>query len=350
MDDYQINAEFIEKPDSGAMLEITNLLKENDLTFETDIDETLLIRIGDSLAATGSISGNILKCIAVKKEYKNINLTGSIMTNLINREYQKGNTDFFLFTKPKNKGIFLQLGFSPVYEVKNSVVLMENNPLGLDNYLKELKKESRSKLDITGKAASIVVNCNPITNGHLYLIEKAADECDVLHLFVVSEDRSLFPMKVRYQLVKEATSHINNLVLHKGSNYIISNATFPSYFIKESKQIIDIHARLDLGLFSEIIAPALGITARFAGDEPLCPVTSNYNRLMKEILPKHGIDFHIIKRFETDGEPVSASRVRKCLLKRDFSSIKKIVPSATYNFLASSEGEKIIEKLKKAGK
>ncbi|MCD6396807.1 MAG: [citrate (pro-3S)-lyase] ligase [Spirochaetaceae bacterium] len=348
--DYKIETEFIKDPEPDMMSDIIRLLKSNDLTFDTDIDQTLIIKIDNSLAATASISGKVLKCIAVKKEYKNLNLTGNLLTSMITREYQKGNTNLFLFTKPENKIIFLQLGFFPVYEIKDAVILMENNPNGLNNFTNQLKKESEGKKKDKGKISSIVVNCNPITNGHLYLIEKAAAESDILHLFVVSEDRSVFPFQVRYQLIKEATAHIDNVILHTGSDYIISNTTFPSYFIKDSKTIVDIHARLDLGIFSEKIAPSLGITSRFAGDEPLCPVTSNYNRLMKEILPKHGIEFHIIRRFETGGKPVSASMVRKLLLEKDFDSIKSIVPPVTYNFLTSSGGEEIIKKLEKAEK
>jgi len=350
IDDYDVKTEFTNKPDSETLLEIKELCKENSLTFESNLDETLLIRIKKTLAATGSISGNVLKCIVVKEEFKNQNLTGKIVAELINREYRKGKTDLFLFTKPENRKTFTQLGFFPVYDIKGSIVLMENNPSKLDNYLEKLKKESENKNPVDGRIGSIVVNCNPITKGHLYLIEKAASQSEILHLFVVSEDRSIFPFDVRYQLIKEATAYIKNIILHKGGNYIISNATFPSYFIKDLKQVIDFHAKLDLGIFSEKIASALGITARFAGDEPLCPVTDNYNRLMKEILPAHGIEFYIIKRLEIEGEPVSASKVRKLFFERDFGAIKRIVPPATYNFLVSAEGDEILEKFEEEGK
>ncbi len=336
---------FIKNPDKKTLEEITNLLSENNLSFDSDIEETLLVKIDGEAAATGSIAGNVLKCIAVSEKHKNRNLTGNLLTQLISKEYQKGNTDLFLFTKPSNKEIFIQLGFFPVYEIENNVVLMENNPTGLASYIEILKSETEKKGLTGSRISSIVVNCNPITNGHLYLIEKASSESEILHLFVVEEDRSVFPFSVRYSLVKEATKHITNLVLHSGSNYIISNSTFPSYFIKDSKKIVDVHARLDLGIFSEKIAPALGIKKRFAGDEPLCPVTSNYNRFMSEILPSKGVEFEIIKRLENEGEPVSASRVRKLLLDEDYEGIKKIVPEATYNFLLSEEGDEIRETL-----
>ena len=337
---------FIKNPEGKTLSQITQLLADNDLTFDSDIEETLLVKIEGEAAATGSISGNVLKCIAVNDKFKNRNLTGNLLTQLISREFIKGNTELFLFTKPKNKEIFRQLGFYPVYEIEDNVVLMENNPAGLSGYINTLKSETEEKKLQGSRIGSIVVNCNPITKGHLYLIEKAASESDILHLFVVEEDRSVFPFSVRYSLVKEATSYIKNLVLHSGSNYIISNSTFPSYFIKDSKTIVDLHARLDLGIFSEKIAPELGINKRFAGDEPLCPVTSNYNRFMNEILPLKGIEFEIIKRLEKEGEPVSASKVRKLLTDDNYEAIKRIVPEATYNFLTSEKGDEIKEILK----
>ena len=32
-----------------------------------------------------------------------------------------------------------------------------------------------------------MANCNPLTNGHLYLMEQASMRVDVLHIFVLSE-------------------------------------------------------------------------------------------------------------------------------------------------------------------
>ncbi len=348
MSDFStFETKFISEPDPSTISELSALLNDNDLTYESDLDDTVVVRDQGSIIGTGSISGNVLKCIAVNKDYKNKNVSGHIITKLVKQAYLRGNTELFLFTKPENIKKFSTMGFYPLYEVPEKVVLMENTPSGFDEYIASLKRETKSIVtgSYEGKIASIVLNCNPITNGHLYLIKKAAEESDWLHIFVVSEDKSVFPFDVRFKLVKEAVASFKNIIIHSGGRYIISNATFPSYFIKDSKQIINIHAQLDLGLFSEKIAPALSINARYAGDEPLCPVTSNYNRFMKEILPKRGIDFHIIKRLETEGEPVSASKVRKYMAERNFEGIRKIVPKTTYDFLLTREGENIIRRL-----
>ena len=94
-------------------------------------------------------------------------------------------------------------------------------------------------------AGAVVMNANPFTLGHQYLIEKAASACSLLHLFIVSEDASLVPFPVRFQLVKDGISHLSNVVLHKTGSYLISNATFPSYFLKDEESAICSHARLD---------------------------------------------------------------------------------------------------------
>lgn len=49
-----------------------------------------------------------------------------------------------------------------------------------------------------------MMNANPFTNGHRYLIQQAAAQCDWLHLFLVKEDSSRFPYEDRLDLVLKA--------------------------------------------------------------------------------------------------------------------------------------------------
>ncbi len=350
------SSEFKKSLNPQEKKEITDFLASCGLSFEEDIEETAVIRENGKIIATGSISGNILKCIAVGNEQRGSNLTGDIVTALIQKQYYRGITELFIFTKPENRDLFKQMGFTEIHEVQGDVVLMENNPSGISSYIERIRKETGSSLtesysppvnagDKRGISA-IVVNCNPFTRGHLYLVEKAAAESRLLHIFVVSENRSVFPSEVRFDLVKKGTAHLKNIAVHHGGNYIISGLTFPSYFIKDTKSINDIHARMDIGIFSSKIAPPLGITRRFAGEEPLCPVTANYNRLMKEILPENGIEFTIIKRLTAGRVPVSASRVRSLIREGLLEKTEELLPPSTFEFLRSPEGEKIIKKIR----
>jgi [citrate (pro-3S)-lyase] ligase len=100
----------------------------------------------------------------------------------------------------------------------------------------------------------------------------------------------------------------------------------------------DCHSQIDLQLFREHLAPALGITHRFVGDEPFCPLTRAYNQRMHDILgDPHGrgpeINVVELARMVKGGAPVSASRVRKLYAERDWRTMRLLVPEGTLAFL-----------------
>ena len=189
------------------------------------------------------------------------------------------------------------------------------------------------------------MNANPFTLGHQYLVETAAASCDLLHLFIVSEDSSLVPFSVRKKLVMEGTAHLKNICYHESGPYIISSATFPSYFQKDETAVIESHARLDLAVFTRI-SEALGITCRYVGEEPTSLVTSMYNEIMAAELPKADIQCRIIPRKEANGKPISASTVRQCLKDGDMETLKTLVPETTLRYFESPEAAPVIEKIR----
>ncbi len=130
------------------------------------------------------------------------------------------------------------------------------------------------------RIGSIVMNANPFTLGHRYLIEQALQQCDHLHLFIVGEDASQFSYTERFEMIKQGIFDLSNITLHSGSDYIISRATFPNYFLKDQLITDESYFEIDLKLFRLHIAQALGITHRFVGTELNCPVTAEYNRQM----------------------------------------------------------------------
>jgi len=198
-------------------------------------------------------------------------------------------------------------------------------------YKKILTEFYNSMFGIT--IGSIVMNCNPFTLGHRYLIEQAAAKCDHLIIFVVQEDKSVFPFDDRLKLVLEGTSDLKNISVVPSSQFIISSLTFSEYFNKSEIQDHLIDASLDVTLFGREIAPCLNISMRFAGEEPYDKVTKQYNDTMRATLPKYGIEFVEIPRKEYDGIPISASHVRKLLKNRDFDEIGEIVPKTTLDYL-----------------
>jgi [citrate (pro-3S)-lyase] ligase len=138
--------------------------------------------------------------------------------------------------------------------------------------------------------------------------------------------------------VAQGVHGICRLTLHEGSEYIISRATFPGYFFKDKAVIDHSWAGIDLLLFREYIAPALGITHRYVGTEPLDAVTNNYNADMRHWLqdtPSSAPAIAVVEvpRASVSGTPISASTVRRLLAEEDFAAIDKLVPPSTLKFL-----------------
>ena len=186
---------------------------------------------------------------------------------------------------------------------------MENKKTGFIDYLNELKKTKKG--DENNKIAAIVMNANPFTLGHQYLIEKVSKENDILHLFIVSEDKSVIQFNIRKKLIMEGTKHLNNIIYHDSGPYIISSSTFPSYFQKDEKDVIESHANLDIEIFVKI-AKVLNINVRYVGEEPTSLVTGIYNQLMIKKLLENGIKCIVIPRkMNNDGNNIiSASKKR----------------------------------------
>lgn len=317
---------------------IENFLGNYDLTLEEDVEYTIIAIDNEKIVATGSVSGNVLKCFAVDDKYRGYGITNKIISNLIEYEYKNGRNHLFIFTKPNNEKIFTDFGFSKVAEVED-VVLLDNNIKKLYNILDSIESKENS--------GAIVINANPMTKGHLQLIDYARKEVDKLHVFMVLEDRSDFPYEDRYNIVKEATKNMENVVIHRGNEYIISRSTFPTYFYKDKKIVIKSYSRLDLTIFGEYFVKTLNIKKRFVGTEDSDIVTKTYNEEMKNILPKYGVEIIEIPRFKLkDGEVISASKVRKCLKEGKYIETYKYLPEATINYLKSEKGQKVVENLK----
>lgn len=341
MEYLDLEVVIVEGNDYKKLNEVKEFLTRQGLRFDNNIEYTVALYENSKLIATGSFEGKILKCIAVDEDYKGMGISNKIVSELINEQYRRGNNHLFVYTKPKNYKMFKDFGFYKIEEVENKVLLLENDPKGISNYLDRIQKNR-----VKGKIiSSVVVNCNPFTLGHKYLIEKASKESDVVHVFVVSEDRSVFTANVRYKLVEEGLSHLNNVVIHKGEEYIISSATFPSYFIKKLDEVVKIHTLLDIKIFAEYIVPTLGINRRYVGEEPTCEVTKTYNETMKEILPSYEVEVVEVPRIGFGNNITSASRVRKLIKENNFLELKKLIPESTYKFLISAEAKAIINKI-----
>ena len=307
--------------------EWVSFLSRSGLTAEEDPEKTVLIWDEGELIATGSRQGNLLKYIAVSPMRQGEGLTATLLTQLRQDAFAAGHSHLFLYTKPQNRTMFSSLFFYPIVQT-DKVLLMENRRGGITEFL--------GSLPVTpcqGTVGAAVMNCNPFTLGHRYLIETAAKECDRLYVFVLSEDRSRFSAEDRMNMVKLGTADLLNVTVLPTGPYLISSATFPTYFLKDREKAAEIQCRLDIGIFTKYYAPKFGITRRYVGTEPLSPMTNQYNEALARYLPEAGIELRQIPRLQKDQIPVSASAVRAHMDAGDTEALKRIVPETTFRYL-----------------
>ncbi|MFU8793308.1 MAG: hypothetical protein ACNA7K_04710 [Acholeplasmataceae bacterium] len=310
-----------------------SLLELHDLSFEQHVTHTIGIFDGDLLIGTGSLDHDVIKMIAVDPSYQGENLTALIMTHLVLKLSQDNIYKFFLYTKPENQLFFKDFGLSMVAKTED-IILFENNIYTLKERLADIK----ATLPAASNFGAIVMNCNPVTLGHQYLIETAAKKHPYLLIFLVEEDLSVFPFDIRRKLLEKAISHISNVIIILSTPYIISKTTFPTYFTKSATESSRIHMVLDAMIFKMQFMPSLDISMRYVGTEPTDDTTLKYNESLKKVL---GNQLTIIERKMHQSNYISASHVRKLAQQKDFEHLKNIVPKATYQFLKSKKGQRL---------
>ena len=224
-----------------------------------------------------------------------------------------------------------------IAEVPGFLVFLENRADGFPGFLRKLEATKRP-----GQSAAIVMNANPFTLGHRYLVETAARENDTVHLFLLSENAGPIPAAVRHKLVREGVTDFPNVMIHETEEYLISSATFPGYFLKTEDKILRTQASLDTALFVRI-AEALGVTVRYVGSEPRSVVTGIYNEVLSETLPAHGIECRILPRKTLpDGRIISASAVRQAIHDERLDEVADMLPETTLSFFRSPEAAPIV--------
>ncbi len=342
------------------MAERAELLRSRGLAEPGGEDLVLGFFSDGKLVATGALVGNILQGIAVDREIEGEGAAAAVTSSLVKRAVERGMRRIFIYSKPQEAGRFQELGFTLLASasVESSgfaASLLEWGSEGISAWKRDAAVIAEDKPSMAG---SVVVNCNPFTLGHRRLIEYASGACRWLYVLVVQEDRSLFPFDVRFRLVSEGTADLSNVTVVPGGPYVISSATFPTYFTRiraggDTEKITGLYAALDLEMFRKHVAPTLRIGSRFVGTEPFCPVTSVYNEMMKRILPAPGEDRHAVSvvempRFREEGVPVSASRVRNLIRERKMKDVEKLVPEVTWKWLNSEDAVPVLEKIRKS--
>lgn len=341
--DYEIRE--INLDSTREVVSVRSFLANFDLTFDGVVDYTIAFYQSDEMIATGSLAGEVLRNIAVSPKLQGEGLTADVVSRLMQQAGQRGIYHYFIYTKPSAAPMFTALGFKEVAHSEPYAVLLESGLGSIEDYCREITKKVEVLPD--GSRAALVVNCNPFTLGHKAVIAKAAKENKAVVVLVVSEERSLFPFAVRLELVKAGLAEFDNVLVLPAGKYIISSATFPGYFTR-GEATLAAQTRLDATIFARYIAPALGVTRRYVGEEPYCPTTCSYNEALADILPQYGIAFEVIPRLAASGEIISASKVREYIRQDNWEGIKALVPETTYQYLISPAAQPVLENIKAA--
>ena len=308
--------------------QVEDFLGSNGLRLgEVDLYLAVLSAEGAILAG-GGLRRDILKCLAVSAEARSLGLSVPLISRLLSVASERGCTNVKVFTKPENLSVFESLGFKLLASAPKAILL--ENGRGLADYCQYLRAHPASGV--------IIMNANPFTLGHKYLVEQA--ESSNLVIIPVKEDASRFPYTERLAMLRAGSDGLADVV--EGSDYQISAATFPTYFLKDLSDAAETQMRLDIDLFGRHIAPALGATVRFVGSEPADPLTARYNALMKELLPAYGVEVVEIPRQTFSTQPIMATTVRALLDEGRFKAASALTPESTWPYLLADLAERAL--------
>lgn len=307
------------------------LLEAAGLRPDDQVDYTVGIYDGTTLIATGSTYQNIMKLIAVTDQAKHQNLLATITAALWERLVATGYEQAYVYTKPCTATYFKALGFKPLVQTAH-VALLERGYPDLAAYQDKLRQAKRP----SQHAGAIVMNANPFTNGHRYLVQTALKTCDLVYVFVVSEDRSQFDTATRLAMVRQGLADEPRAIVVPTDHYLVSAATFPAYFLKDQAdlKVAAEQAQLDAELFLTKIRPVLDIQQRFVGEEPMSAVTALYNQQMAATFGDQ-LPLTVIPRLQVGTQVISATTVRQALANSDWQQLATLVPPTTIQIIRS---------------
>lgn len=341
---YDLKLQNINLKNGDERVKVSKFLEEYQLVLDKDVDYTVVLRDeSENIKATCSKSKNIFKCFAIAEDLRGENITSTLISHLIDKLFEEGTFHSFVFTKSDKVKIFTSLNFKLLYEVEE-VALLEYGIYDINKDLDNMV--NKYGINIEKSKGALVMNCNPFTKGHRYLIEEAAKSCEEVLIFIVEEDKSLFHFNDRYSIVKNGVEDLKNVIVIPGGEYIISSVTFPTYFIRKEDEIMKVHQKIDCGIFGKYFCSKFKITKRFVGEEPYCNVTASYNQTLKNVMPRYGVELIEVKRKKYYEEYISASRVRELIKNNELNKAKELIPEITWDFFNSERGKEIVERIK----
>ena len=329
--------------DQRALREYDALCEASGIRRDAGLEEILSLRNAEAeLVAAGGICGKSLRSLVCREDLRGEGLMNQLVSALISRLAERGIFHVFLWGKAEYLELYRNLGFFLIESASDRMLFMENKADAFERYLARQEEEAeicalqwtQAGLKQEGlRQAALVMNLNPISRGHLQLIEETAGRFDLTHLFLLSEDRSFFSTRERKDMLLAAVRDIPRLCLHETGDYLISSSTFPSYFLKSKDEATVLQAELDAKIFIRL-ARRLNLTSRVLGSEPFSELTRQYNAQLQRLLPPAGINCEIVPRsVDEEGRPISAGRIRAALKAGDFKLAQKLAPASSRPWL-----------------
>ena len=121
------------------------------------------------LIGCGALAGNTVKQLAVSQDAEGQGVMASVLSSLISEAYAMGRHRLFLCTKPDNGRMFSSLGFYPVIETDDAL-LMENRRDGFDRFIGSIPRYK-------GVCGAVVCNCDPFTS--IFLRYRKKGRCSI---------------------------------------------------------------------------------------------------------------------------------------------------------------------------
>ena len=318
---------------------VEKFLEKFSLKLDNNLTKTIYIE-NENLDIIGTISCQdyIIKDLAVDPNYQSENLASILVNEILNYFRLNNIYNYQVFTKPIYKQVFESLGFKEIVKT-DKVIMLEGGISNINDKIKEIKNIINNRfgeINENSDIACIVMNGNPITNGHVYLIEEASKNHKMVVLFIVEEDKSEFTFKERFSMAYLSTMRLGNVCVIPSSKYVVSSSTFPSYFLKNETEVSEQYSLIDALIFKEYFIKNLYIKKRYIGTETINKMV-NYNNILKQVLEDK---IEIIDRLQENEEVISASKVRSLLREGKVEEALKYTPQETAFILRSLASEK----------
>jgi [citrate (pro-3S)-lyase] ligase len=184
----------------------------------------------------------------------------------------------------------------------------------------------------------VVLNANPFTTGHRYLVSIARKRSShVLVLVIQGRPESggrgnhentgiVFPFDERMGMTKAGLADMDGISVLPSGPYIISRDDFPQGFLSEEMGSVPAHAALDSMVICHVCR-ALGIKSIFAGDEPRDEMSEIHLNALRTACAGSGIQLRVAERKRLGERYISSSMVRQDIADGNMDEAVLLAPS-----------------------